>query len=368
MKDIFVYDDGKAVSRISVGGSLQDIRDAVASMAETASGLHVVCDRNVKQYAEPLLAGMGPYLSEPVFIEASERNKTMSTVMDICGKLTEHDADRASVVLAIGGGITTDMAGFAASIYRRGVKFAFIPTTLLAQVDAAIGGKTGVNMDAYKNMLGVIRQPVRTFICTDFLKSLPYRDFMSGASEMVKTFLIEDNGFYDRALSYLSGLAISDDRTACMEEHMEELTALIAAAAAVKAGIVSRDQFESGERRKLNLGHTFAHAIEKNARSAGSDITHGEAVAMGMTMAAGLSERLGYAEAGYAMTLKAGFKAAGLRTDCPFGIEELVSAMEKDKKSEGRSIHFVLVAGPGKVRTEAMTAAAAAELLKGFIL
>ena len=168
MKDIFVYDDGKAVSRITVGGSLQDIRDTVASIKETASGLHVVCDRNVKQYAEPLLAGMGPHLPEPVFIEASERNKTMTTVMDICGKLTEQGADRASVVLAIGGGITTDMAGFAASIYRRGVKFAFVPTTLLAQVDAAIGGKTGVNMDAYKNMLGVIRQPGRTFNCTDF--------------------------------------------------------------------------------------------------------------------------------------------------------------------------------------------------------
>ena len=122
MKDIFIYDDGKTVSRITVGGSLQDIWDAVASMAATASGLHVVCDRNVKQYAEPLLAGMGPYLSEPVFIEASERNKTISTVTDICGKLTEQGADRASVVLAIGGGITTDMAGFAASIYRNNSK------------------------------------------------------------------------------------------------------------------------------------------------------------------------------------------------------------------------------------------------------
>jgi 3-dehydroquinate synthetase len=209
-----------------------------------------------------------------------------------------------ALVLAIGGGITSDMVGFAASIYKRGLRFAYIPTTLLSQVDAAIGGKTGVNLNTYKNILGVIRQPEFTYISTKMLESLPHRDFLSGAAEMLKTFLIEDNGNYEVAVSVLStmnrrccemmvdGMDEADAWKECLLESVDDLTPLIAAAARVKAGVVSRDQFENGERRKLNLGHTFAHAIESLSRKYENAITHGEAVAMGILLAAELSEKL----------------------------------------------------------------------------
>ena len=202
-------------------------------------------------------------------VDVSETVKTMESVMDICSWLLDKGADRDALVLAVGGGITTDMAGFAATIYKRGVRFAYIPTTLLAQVDAAIGGKTGVNFEKYKNILGVIRQPEFTYLCPQVLESLPAREFLSGAAELLKTFIISDGGMYDRAVAYLK--AYSQDRAATLEQKEVELKELITAAAAVKAGVVSRDQFEKGERRVLNLGHTFAHAIETLSRQSEGD-------------------------------------------------------------------------------------------------
>ncbi|MDE7127017.1 MAG: 3-dehydroquinate synthase, partial [Bacteroidales bacterium] len=139
-------------------------------------------------------------------VEATEQAKNMETVLGICSWLMDCDAGRDALVLAIGGGITTDMAGFAASVYKRGVRFAYVPTTLLAQVDASVGGKTGVNFKQYKNMLGVIRQPEFTYVDIRLLGSLPYRDFLSGAAEMLKTFIIEDNGNYEASVGMLKEL------------------------------------------------------------------------------------------------------------------------------------------------------------------
>ena len=335
-----------------------------------------------------------PQLVSTLAIETSEESKTIATVLEIEKWLLETGADRDALLLAAGGGITTDMAGFAASIYKRGIRFAFIPTTLLSQVDAAIGGKTGVNFESYKNMIGVIRQPDFTYICPDVLATLPARDFRSGAAEMLKTFIIEDGGNYEKAVKVLSeiassgipsqepgqpaaevkagisdglagqpaaevkadtsdGLAGQPAANASISAHQKALQELISAAAAVKAGIVSRDQFESGERRKLNLGHTFAHAIEWKARATGSDITHGEAVAIGMIQAAKLTDRA------LAAKLKADFTKAGLPTELPFPLEDLGAAMQKDKKAEGGKVHFVLIRTIGDVYTEDMTVAEA---------
>ena len=286
-------------------------------------------------------------------ISVSEDSKTMATVLELEQWLLDTGADRDALLLAVGGGITTDMAGFAAAIYKRGIRFAFIPTTLLAQVDAAIGGKTGVNFESYKNMIGAIRQPEFTYICPDVLRTLPARDFRSGAAEMLKTFIIEDGGNYEKAVRLLSAIYAEGTLTA----HRTELQQLIAAAAAVKAGVVSRDQFENGERRKLNLGHTFAHAIEWKARQSGSDITHGEAVAIGMIQAAKLTD------AALAAKLKADFTKAGLPTELPFPLEDLTAAMLKDKKAEGGKVHFVLIRAIGDVYIEDMTVADAAAKL-----
>ena len=369
MEDICIYDGDAVISRIVFGHGLSGVAGALADC--TGSGrtlpVYMIYDAHVEEFvseAESVVSGIGGLeFCGKYSVVATEEGKTMDTVLDMTGWLLENGADRNAMVLAVGGGITTDMAGFAASIYKRGVRFAYVPTTLLSQVDAAIGGKTGVNYDSYKNMIGVIRQPEFTYICPEVLETLPLRDFLSGAAELVKTFLIEDRGFYRRSLTFLAGLHGAADKTAFLKGNRHELLELVRAAASVKAGIVTRDQFETGERRKLNLGHTFAHAIEKNARMAGDDITHGEAVSMGLVMAAELSVKIGLARNGFPEALYTDFRSAGLPVDCPYPVSELAEAMSKDKKAENGTIHFVLLSSQGHVEIRDMTADRAASLL-----
>lgn len=343
--------DGKLLSQVFSAACVAE----VTGLLDAYPKVWLVYDSNVAAHAakvETVLRETGK-LAAAHSLPASEENKNIGTVLSLEDWLLETGADRDALLLAIGGGITTDMAGFAASVYKRGIRFAFVPTTLLAQVDAAIGGKTGVNFHSLKNMLGVIRQPDFTFICPDVLETLPTRDFRSGAAELLKTFIIEDGGNYDKAVRVLSDIAAG----ASIAGRTAELQELISAAAAVKAGIVSRDQFENGERRKLNLGHTFAHAIEWKARETGSDITHGEAVAIGIILAAKLTDKA------LADKLRLDFRQAGLPTELPFPLESLSDAMLKDKKAEGGKIHFVLIRAIGDVYTEDMTVAdAIAEL------
>ena len=348
MEEIQVVIGGRTASRVISADSLQ----ALTPLLEAYPKVFLVYDRNVAWVAQEIAAACPP--AGMKVLDASEKAKDMATVLDLCSWLLEAGADRSSLLLAVGGGITTDLAGFAACIYRRGIRFAFVPTTLLAQVDAAIGGKTGVNFLDFKNMLGVIRQPEFTFECAQVLRTLPRRDFLSGAAELLKTFLIDNTGnAYEKTVAFLS--APADSAT---------LQTLIAAAAKVKAGIVSRDEQERGERRCLNLGHTFAHAIEHEARQAGLDITHGEAVAVGILLAARLSEAMGLAPKGLAARLEADWTACGLPTSVPFDLGTLTAAMTKDKKAEGDTIHFVLLSSIGQVEIRKISAAeATAQLL-----
>ena len=318
-------------------------------------GIFIVCDSNVKELAERT----GVKAKGIFEIEATEQGKSLETVLAIDRWLLEQGADRNAFVLGIGGGITTDMTGFAASVYKRGVRFAFIPTTLLSQVDAAIGGKNGVNLDSYKNMIGVIRQPEAVFICPEPLETLPFAQIISGASELLKTFIIQNEGDnYSQAVKVLSEISKSDSLGCCSDA----LNDLVAKAAMVKAGIAGRDPEEHGERRLLNLGHTFAHAIEKMSSE---KIAHGEAVSMGIILAARLAEKLEIAEKGLAARLEADFMACGMPTSCPFKIGELTEAMHKDKKAEGGSIHFVLPLGIGKVETRILSPEYVTSLLEG---
>lgn len=348
MEEIHVVIRGRTASRVISADSIQ----ALTPLLEAYPKVYLVYDRNVAWVAQEIAAACPP--AGMKVLDASEKAKDMATVLDLCAWLLEAGADRKSLLLAVGGGITTDLAGFAACIYRRGIRFAFVPTTLLAQVDAAIGGKTGVNFLDFKNMLGVIRQPDFTFECAQVLRTLPRRDFLSGAAELLKTFLIDNTGnAYEKAVAFLS--APADSAT---------LQTLIATAAKVKAGIVSRDEQERGERRCLNLGHTFAHAIEHEARQAGLDVTHGEAVAVGILLAARLSEAMGLAPKGLAARLEADWTACGLPTSVPFDLGTLTAAMTKDKKAEGDTIHFVLLSSIGQVEIRKISAAeATAQLL-----
>ena len=301
----------------------------------------IICDSNVRGLAERTWIK-----AKGVFeIEATEQGKSLETVLAIDSWLLEQGADRNAFVLGIGGGITTDMTGFAASVYKRGVRFAFVPTTLLSQVDAAIGGKNGVNLDSYKNIIGVIRQPEAVFICPEPLDTLPYPQIISGAAELLKTFIIQnEDDSYAHTVKVLSGIRESKS----LGDSAKELNDLVAKAALIKAGIAGRDPEEHGERRLLNLGHTFAHAIEKMSSER---IAHGEAVSMGIILAARLAEKMDLAKKGLAARLEADFTACGMPTACPFNVGELTDAMRKDKKAEGGNIHFVLPLGIGKVET-----------------
>ena len=258
-------------------------------------------------------------------------------------------ASEAPVFVGVGGGITTDLCGFAASVYKRGIRFGFVPTTLLAQVDASIGGKNGVNFHAYKNMVGTITQPEWIYICTDALRTLSPREFRAGIAEVLKTFILFDAEYYRKAVDYFARMEahLRKAGTCCGGECVygqEELTEIIRKTALYKCAVVERDAFEKGERRLLNLGHTFAHAIEKNC-----PIMHGEAVAIGLVLAAGVSERLGLAPAGLAVGLAEDLKKVGLPTQSPIAIGVLLEALEKDKKVEGDAIHFILPRAVGEV-------------------
>lgn len=387
----YIRDGGNLVVMKCKIYSGQKITD-VAGYLKGYPAVFVVADRQVTSSAEQVVKaheeqkpeGALLHPSNLLLLDVSEENKSMSTVLEICKWLMDNDAGRNALLLAIGGGITTDMAGFAASIYKRGIRFAYVPTTFLSQVDAAIGGKTGVNFENYKNILGVIRQPEFTYICPEVLGTLPYRDFLSGAAELLKTFIIDNAGNnYEKAVEVLSEIHESIDRKQAIVLHLAEIEELAAAAARIKAGIVERDEFERGERRKLNLGHTFAHAIESVLMSrhngsmsghncAESGISHGEAVAMGMIMAAKASERYynpapensmrsddiagqndtATCEEGESLSsrLARDFSRCGLPTECPFPPESLSGAMKKDKKAENGIVHFVLIRAIGDVR------------------
>lgn len=321
--------------------------------------VYVVCDRNVIGFARRIRH------DNLLAITADEAHKTIDTVMDICRWLCDNGADRDALVLAVGGGVTTDMAGFAASIYKRGIRYANIPTTLLSMVDAGIGGKTGVNLDGYKNLLGVIRQPEFTAIFPEVLETLPERELRSGLAEMLKTFIIKNpRNAYETAVRLFSAASFA---SLGMTEK-EKLAELIQLAAGIKQDIVEKDEFESGLRRKLNLGHTWAHAIEwwQKGSFAGArndtTFTHGEAVAIGMVQAAKYTERHGLAEEpGLADRITKDLKACGLPTALPCPAEELLPAILKDKKTYGSKIKLVLPLRIGKVAVKTVPSESIAE-------
>ena len=385
MEHINIYSGKKAISRIVAGDTIKGL-DACL---EPYRSIFTIVDRNVAEKcpaASQMMEILKKHSSQIMLVNPSEQTKTLETVMGICTWLLENNADRDALVLAVGGGITTDMAGFAASIYKRGVRFAFVPTTLLSQVDASIGGKNGVNFDKYKNILGIIRQPAFTYICPQVLESLPQRDFLSGAAEMLKTFIIEDDGNYQKAADLFFDISSEYHVEVLMNgneeiktwknilaKHRKALTELITAAARVKAGVVSRDQFEKGERRKLNLGHTFAHAIETLVQREASSktgteeqqerfpdgVTHGEAVAMGLVLAAKLADRYYRNDHNDPTELEAKISTdlwdSNIPCYCPYTIEEMAQIMKKDKKAEGGKVHFVLPKAIGDVEIVDLT-------------
>ena len=270
-----------------------------------------------------------------------EAEKTLATVGRLYEELMALGADRASFIVAVGGGIVCDVAGFVASTYLRGVPFGFVAATLLAQVDASVGGKNGVNVGGYKNMAGVFNQPEFVICDPDLLVTLPQREILSGAAEIIKHAAIADK----RLFAYLE-----DNGHRLLDLERDVVEKLVYDSVMIKSAVVNRDEKETGERRKLNFGHTFGHAVEKM-----TGVPHGEAVAIGMVVAGALSMGRGLLTPAELARMENLIDTMGLPTRLECEPEILFEVMGKDKKREGAFIHFVLLDGIGRAVVEKIT-------------
>ena len=273
-------------------------------------------------------------------IGRGEAEKTLATVEGIYRRFMEFGLDRQSVVVGIGGGIVCDVAGFAAATYLRGVRFGFVPTTLVAMTDAAVGGKNGVNFEGYKNLIGTIRQP--DFVLCDFglLSTLPPLEIRCGFAETIKHAAIADAQLFAYLEGHL-GEAMALKKSVIEKVMHDSLS--------VKAVIVSADESESGERRKLNFGHTFGHALERML-----GMPHGEAVSAGMCIDARISVKKGMCAKEDAERLVALLEKAGLPTEVPAKAKgrakEMMDAIRKDKKRKSEAVGMALLEGIGKAK------------------
>jgi 3-dehydroquinate synthase len=303
----------------------------------------IITDANVDQlYAEPLAAALSDVGCEIdlLIVEAGEPSKSIDTAAELWEQMLDEGTDRHSTVVAVGGGVIGDLAGFVAATFARGLAFVQVPTTLLAQVDSSVGGKVGINLPGAKNMVGAFWQPRGVMIDVNVLKTLPDREFRAGMAEVVKYGVIQDAEFF----AYLEkNVAKINGRDAGV------LTHIIERCCQLKAVVVQQDEREeTGVRAILNYGHTFCHAFE--AATGYEQLLHGEGVAIGMLCASRLAERMGRVDAHFTKRQYNLLQAFGLPTAVPeVPHEELIELMFHDKKVERGKLRFVLPSGMGHV-------------------
>lgn len=304
----------------------------------------IVTDDNVLPHAEAVQHSLASddWTTELIAIEPGEQSKRMEVVAAMYDRLVGLQADRRTLVVAVGGGVVGDAAGFLAATYARGLPFVQAPTTLLADVDSSVGGKVGVNHPRAKNLIGAFHQPIGVFIDTDVLLTLPDREYRSGLAEVVKYGVILDAAFFEYLEAHVREL---NDRDPAV------LIPTIARCCRLKADVVEQDEFErTGLRAVLNYGHTFAHAYE--ALSGYGELLHGEAVAIGMVDASRLAERRGLITHGMGDRQAALLQALGLPTTRPEGAwsaDEILERMRLDKKTLGGRLRFILPTSLGHV-------------------
>ncbi|MGQ9571232.1 MAG: 3-dehydroquinate synthase [Thermodesulfovibrionales bacterium] len=277
----------------------------------------------------------------PVIIPDGEKYKDISVVQNIYGELLKHRLDRASALVALGGGVIGDITGFVASTYMRGILYIQVPTTLLAQVDSSVGGKTGVNHKLGKNMIGTFWQPKLVWIDVATLNTLPKREFLSGIAEVIKYGVIWDSDLFDFLEKGKKKILKLDNRS---------LIHIIKRSCEIKAKIVSKDERESSLRSVLNYGHTIGHAIE--TATGYRKYLHGEAVAIGMCLEAELSKRFKFIGSDKVRRIKSLVESYGLPSEMPadIDIKHILSSMELDKKAVSGELRFILPERIGKVR------------------
>jgi 3-dehydroquinate synthase len=286
-------------------------------------------------YANRILAGLGKDAADLLSIPAGETNKTRDTWARLTDQMLAKGYGRDSAVIALGGGVIGDLAGFVAGTFMRGIPVVQVPTTLMAMVDASIGGKTAVDTPAGKNLVGVFHVPAAVIIDPQVLGTLPLRELRAGFAEIVKHGVIANEAYLREVVSSASDLLSSAG------PDSDTMLSVIVRSIEIKADIVSRDEREDGLRKTLNFGHTIGHAVELVS---GYSLLHGEAVAIGMALEGKLAERIGVAQAGTADAITNALQAAGLPTDLPqpFDREAVLEAMRSDKKGRSGKTMFAL--------------------------
>ncbi len=326
----------------------------------TSSQVLIVTNENVAPlYLKLIEDSLSKINHDVLILPDGESTKSLDSLNQIITCLMEKKYSRTCILIALGGGVIGDLTGFAAACYQRGVKFIQIPTTLLAQVDSSVGGKTAVNHPLGKNMIGAFYQPCAVLADTNVLSTLPEREFSAGLAEVIKYGLIRDKPFYEW-LEENIGLVIKRDN--------EALTYIIDRSCTNKAEVVAEDERESGVRATLNLGHTFGHAIETALSY--KDWLHGEAVGCGMLMAADLSMRLGLLEQEQVDKIKEILVRAKLPTKIPKGIKlkQMLENMKVDKKSRDGVLYLILLNDIGEaVITSDYTEQALTETINHFL-
>ena len=298
----------------------------------------IVTDEHVARFhAEGLMTSLGNagFTPKLIMIPAGEASKNLDTVQKLWDGFLEHGLDRKSTVIALGGGVIGDMAGFAAATYMRGINWVCVPTTLLSMVDASLGGKTGFDLPQGKNLIGAFYPPKLVLADPHLLKTLPEAEFISGMAEVVKHGVISDRELFDLCARGLD----------CLKDDLEQV---VKRAMAVKIRIIEDDPYENGFRAALNLGHTVGHAVELASKF---ELRHGEAIAIGMVAEARFAERIGVAKNGLSDEIMAVLTRLGLPVQIPNDLAraEILSAMRVDKKKNGASIRFALPVEIGKV-------------------
>lgn len=269
---------------------------------------------------------------DTIVLKAGEEYKVQATVDAIVETLIEMEADRKTTLVGVGGGVITDLTGYVASVYMRGVRFGFIPTSVLALVDASIGGKNGIDVGVYKNMVGIIRQP--SFILHDmvFLNSLPLTEWENGFAEVIKHACIKDAAMFAR---------LEKNSIQVYQGRQKSICELIQQNAILKTKVVQKDEFEKGERRLLNFGHTLGHALENQY-----ELLHGQAISIGMTYACHISEKLtGFKQTERVVSL---LEKYGLPTYASFDKQKVFDVLKMDKKRERKEMNYVLLEKIGK--------------------
>ncbi|HNU09936.1 MAG TPA: 3-dehydroquinate synthase [Rubrivivax sp.] len=314
--------------------------DAWGGLPKASQAVIVSNTRVAPLYAAALQQALAPHYRQVSLLALpdGEAYKTWETLNLVFDHLLGSGCDRKTVLFALGGGVVGDMTGFAAACYMRGVPFVQVPTTLLAQVDSSVGGKTAINHALGKNMIGAFYQPVRVVCDLATLDTLPPREFAAGLAEVIKYGPIADAAFLDW---------IEDELEALIAREPAALSYAIGRSCEIKAWVVGQDERESGLRAILNFGHTFGHAIE--AGLGYGQWLHGEAVACGMLMASDLSACLGLVPEAFVARMRALLQRAGLPTRAPgIGVERFVELMRIDKKAEAGEIRFVVIETPGR--------------------